>query len=277
MRSQNNNNNNSSNNRNWNSNRIQSNTGNSYRSQSENGYGNSDYDRERNERTGGYDQSDSGRYSNYEGNFGRGNYENTYGDRDNYSRNYNTGSYGNSNSNRDNDDTGRRYANGSGTNNRSWDSQQPGYYGRSDSGQRSNSNYGGTRRMDEKNWAGGDGRNYTSDYDNRDRRNDDADRGFFGRVGDRIRDTWHDMTDRDDTQENMRRFRANAGHNGYGSHTDSSNNHYNNRGNYAPYPEGRSDGSYGRDTRSENDSRGAYGERRNEYGGYGLDREEYNW
>jgi translation initiation factor IF-2 len=242
--------------RNGNGNRAQSYAG-SYRNQSDSNYRYNDYDREYNDDDrdyNTYDRSDAGRYSNYEGNYGRGNYENDYRDR-------NTDYY-----------SVGRYSTGSGnsTGSRSWDSQEPGYYGNRDN-DRGYSDYGGTRRRDEKDW--GDGRNYASEYNNDGSYRHQGNRSFFGRVGDRIRDTWHDITDRDDTGDNMRRFKENDS---YGRRS-SSNSSYDNRGNYRPYPEGSYDEPYGSSTWSRNNNRGVYGNRRNDYGGYGLDRQDFNW
>jgi translation initiation factor IF-2 len=261
MRSENRNRNNR-NERNGNGNKPQSYAGN-YRNQSDSNYRYHDYDRESNDDArdyNTYNRSDAGRYSSYEGNYGRGNYEN------NYDRNYS----------QENNNPGR-YATGSGrghSNPRSWDSQEPGYYSTGynyNDNDRNSSEYGGTRRRDEKNW--GDGRNYASDYNNDGSYRHQEDRGFFSRVGDRIRDTWHDITDRDDTSDNMRRFKENDS---YGRRS-SSNSSYDNRGNYRPYPEGSRDDSYGGSAWARNTNRGAYGERRNEYGSYGPDRQDFNW
>lgn len=265
-------------NRNRSGNKSNSYSGSRNHSYSESRYGYNDSDRGNKDRERSYDpydRSESDRYSNYEGNFGRGNYENRYDDRDNYSRTHNSSRYGSSGSNGGSTyNTGGRYATDPGS--RNWDSQEPGYYSRSDNDERRYSDYGGTRRRDEKNWAGGDGRNYASEYTNDGGYRHDEERGFLGRVGDRIRDTWHDITDRDDTRDNMRRFNQSGGYNSNDGR-DSSNHTYNNRGNYRPYPEGSNDAPYGKNTWSDNNNRGAYGERRNEYGGYGADRQEFNW
>lgn len=289
MRSQNGNRGNRNKNGNRNGNRAQSYAGSNYRSgNDEQRYGYNDYDREYNTNDreyNTYDRSEADRYANYEGNYGRGNYEHRATDYT-YGRDH-------SRDNRNDYNIGTRYSSGNSRNSgsRNWDSQEPGYYGRYDSNEGSYSDYGGTRRRDEKDW--GDGRHYASEYDDNGRYNDyDRDRGFFGRVGERIRNTWHDITDRDDTQENMRRLKQGSsyGDNAYNNRNAYQNNNtygdrntyenrnsYENRGNYRPYPEGSSDSQYGSNTRARNANRGTYGEDRNQYGGYGLDRQDFNW
>lgn len=256
-------------NRNRNGNKSQSYAGSNYHRNPENRYGYNN-NRDNNDRSyNAYDRSESDRYSDYGDNFGRGNYENTYNDSDNYSRTYNRNRYGSSPDNGYTAYSGGRYATDPG--NRTWDSQQPGYYSGSENDDRHYSDYGGTRRRDEKNWTGGDGRNYESNYNRDGGYQHNEDRGFFGRVGERLRDTWHDITDRDDTQENMRRFKESGGYNTLGRRDA-------NRGNYRPYPEGSSDDQpYGSSTWARNNNRGAYGENRNGYGGYGPDRQDFNW
>ncbi len=216
-----------------------------------NNYGNYDYDYDGDRNA---NRSEANRYSNYEGNYGRGNYENNSDGYGSDYRNYN---------NR------RRSSYSSHTKN--WDSEEPGYYSRyNQENDRGYASYG-NRRQGENEWSGGDGRNYASEYNDQGYYNRyDDDRGFFGRMGDRLRSAWHQVTDRDDTRDNMRRLKQRD--RGYSSGYDHSDY---NRGNYRPYPRGSSDSGYNHGWND--NSHTVYGRNRQNYGSYAANRDDLTW